>query len=446
MDISKLKVEDQYLISYMNLNILRNEGKIDPNGLNELFRIASLEPRAQALEIKYNDVLCKRCSIEEYNALYEKYKSELGEVVNNVPKQANNELLYYNSLLDYLNLEAKKSINPLSKEEEERYNNYLSIVTEAATLEEANSKLNKGEININVFRQIREKYKTLVLQKLKENGRNINEITIKDGNLYKEKSMFINPSNEIEGMVRYFNLEIKRAREGLTASEKNEIFKLSLRYQNAMTLEEAHKRLDNKAIPISVLNLLRDKYKKDLYEKLILKGLNPSELIADDTGVFTELNNIPKEVKIDTNTSQGLTTEEKDFAKYLSIVDKKELTKADLNEILRLRLKNQKAMTLEEAKRRVKEEGIPEVVHTTLYNKYKTELINSIKSKGLNPDDYISVKEEKKEEPIKEEIIETKPDNKDVETIESLREENRILKEKLASLENKLKSIIDDIN
>ena len=103
-------------------------------------------------------------------------------------------------------------------------------------------------------------------------------------------------------------------------------------------------------------------------------------------------------------------------------------------------------MTLEEAKRRVKEEGIPEVVHTTLYNKYKTELINSIKSKGLNPDDYISVKEEKEEEPIKEEIIETKPDNKDVETIESLREENRILKEKLASLENKLKSIIDDIN
>ena len=426
MDISKLKIEDQYLISYINLNLLRNEGKIDPKGLNELYRIASIEPRAQKLEIMYNNVLSKRASIEEYNALYEKYKKELGDVVSGKPS-VNNELLYYNSLLDYLNLEAKESIGPLTKEEIERERNYIGIVKEASTLEEAQRNLRAGDITLDIYKEIREQCKALVLQKLKENGRNIDEITIQDGNLYGEMKKIDPVDLEIKGMSRYFELEEKRDKEGLNPKEEKEIFALSVKYQNAMTLEEAHKRLKNNNIPLSVLNLLKNKYKKELMDKIASKGLNPSDFVTtEEKEEPVKKEEVKEDKKID---DSKLSKQDKDFARYLSLIDKEELTTEEKNELNILKIVNQHAMTLEEAKKRVEAGTVPEAVYTTLYNKYKEELESNMKEAGTTL--------EQSEEPVKEEA---KDDD-----IEKLKEENKLLKEKISNLESKLKAIIEEL-
>jgi len=427
MDISKLKIEDQYLISYINLNLLRNEGKIDPKGLNELYRIASIEPRAQKLEIMYNNVLAKRASIEEYNHLYEKYKKELGDAVNGKPG-VNNELLYYNSLLDYLNLEAKESIGPLTKEELDRERNYMGIVKESNILEDAQRKLHSGEITLAQYKDIREEYKSIVLQKLKENGRNIDDITIQDGNLYVEKKTNNLILEEIKGMSRYFELEEKREKEKLTPKEEKEIFGLSIKHQNAMTLEEAHKRLKNNTIPASVLEFLRNKYKKELEGKMILAGLTPAK---------TEVKEIPKEVpkeepvKETTIKDVKLDNKYKEFARYLSIIEKDEITDEDQKVINILKLKNQFVMTLEEAKKRVSEGKIPEAVYKSLFDKYKAELDEKLKETGDTLDTSIEEKPKVKEN--------TSDD------IEKLKEENKLLKEKISNLENKLKAILEEL-
>lgn len=428
MDISKLKIEDQYLISYINLNLLRNEGKIDPNGLNELFRIASIEPRAQQLEIMYNNVLSKRATVDDYNRLYEKYKKELGDAVNG-KQTVNNELLYYNSLLDYLNLEAKESNGPLSKEELEREKNYIGIVKEAKELEEAQRKLYSGEITLDDYKAIREKYKSIVLQKLKANGRN-DDVTIQDGNLYNVPNKEIvkeetkkDPKilEEIKGMTRYFELEDKRDKEELSKKEEKEVYLLSIKYQNAMTLEEAHKRLSKNAIPVSVLNILKDKYRKELLDKINSQGLNPKDFINTE-----KKEEIKEEVKEEPIKNEILPKKYEEFSRYLSLVEKEELTKEEEKEFKLLKLKNQYAMTLEEAKKRVKEGTVPEAVYTTLYNKYKAELDNAIGDETVT-----KIEEVKKEEAITD--------------IEKLKEENKLLKEKISNLENKLKAILEEL-
>jgi len=468
MDISKLKLEDQYLINYLNLNILRSEGKIDPNGLRDLYRIASTEPRAQNLEMMYNNVMAKRARIEDYNALYEQYKNELSQAVGATDnKQPNTNLLYFNSLVDYLNLEAKKSIEPLSKEETERFMNYINSVSEAKVLEDAHTKLYNDEINVDEFKEIREKYKALALFKLKENGRT-DVVTIQDGKLYepKEESKL---SKELEGMIKYFNLSSKREAEGLTDDEANEISVLSVKLQNAMTLEEAKKRVEGGKIPAGAYKLLRNKYKNELAEKLAAVGVNINDVIDDDSNIDIKPKEEPK-VEEASQNSKELTEDEKGLVRYLELENKSELTKKEQDEIAVLKIRVQKVMTLEEAKKRVKNGSIPKEVHESLHNKYKNELIESIKSKGLNVEDYIKdkveepvevkpieVKEEpasleevkteeptvetKVEEPIKEEI----PVEDNSSLIKELQEENKELKEKLASLESKLKGLLQDI-
>jgi hypothetical protein len=266
-----------------------------------------------------------------------------------------------------------------------------------------------------------------VLQKLKENGRNIDEIIIQDGNLYGEMKKIDPVDLEIKGMSRYFELEEKRDKEGLNPKEEKEIFTLSVKYQNAMTLEEAHKRLKNNNIPLSVLNLLKNKYKKELMDKITSKGLNPSDFVTtEEKEEQIKKEEVKEEKKID---ESKLSKQDKDFARYLSLIDKKELTTEEKNELKILKIVNQHAMTLEEAKKRVEAGTVPEAVYTTLYNKYKEELESNMKEVGATL--------EQSEEPIKEEVID--------DDIGKLKEENKLLKEKISNLESKLKAIIEEL-
>ncbi len=279
-DINNMAPEDQSLYKYLNLCVKRGLNSLTEEELNEMNTISSSEPRANELEETYKKVQTQEAGIDEYNTLYEMYKQELKAAYGDLdakPVDKDTQM----KIVEYLNLEAKRSEGPLTEEENNKINEYLSI-EEVKVLEEAHKKLANKEINVGVLKEIREKYKNNVLENLKALGEDTTAIVIEDKKLYEEKAD-VKLSRDTQDMIDYFKIEAKRAKGELTQEENDKLKKLGFSSSKVMALEETHKRISNKKLPLNVLKILRKKYKDEAVAELESKGLNPADYFEDDS-------------------------------------------------------------------------------------------------------------------------------------------------------------------
>ena len=319
MDTSmSLSDNDKLLFTYLDLNMKRNEGNITDEELTKLKELAEKEDRAKDLEEMYNKVMNKEKTSEDYYELYEKYKKELVEAVKKAqdakeePKEApltvsltsdtpieeakeKIDITKELKIIEYLNLEAKRSEGSLTPEEESKITEYASSIEEVKNLEDAHTKYASGDINIYVLQDMREKYKSNVINKLKESGEDIDKHPISDGKIYEGMAMENENVTEsvftqdIQDLITYFQIEVKRESEQLNAEETKALNHLKSFNPKAMALEETHKRLENKKLPLSVLKVLRDKYKKEVIDAVTAKGLNPDDYLPKDEELYEKL-------------------------------------------------------------------------------------------------------------------------------------------------------------
>ena len=285
-DISNMTPEDQNLLKYLELSEKRSGGSISEDELKALTEIAQSEPRANELEDVYNKVQSKEAGIDEYNTIYEMYKQELIATYGDITtKKVDKDTQM--KIIEYLNLEAKRSEEELTEEEKNKITEYSSI-EEVKVLEEAHTKLANKEINVSVLKEIREKYKNIVLENLKSLGEDTSSIKIEDKKLYEEKEE-VKFSRDTQDIIDYFKIEIKRATEELSDEEKDKLKKMGFSSSKVMALEETHKRIANKKLPLNVLKILRNKYKKEASEEIVSKGLNPDDYFGDDSVLYEGL-------------------------------------------------------------------------------------------------------------------------------------------------------------
>ena len=320
MDASmSLSDNDKLLFTYLDLNMKRNEGTITDEELTKLKELAEKEDRAKELEEMYNKVITKEKTTEDYYELYEKYKKELVEAIkgsNKVKEEPKQETLTVSltsntpieeakkeeiditkelKIIEYLNLEAKRSEGTLTPEEESKITEYASSIDEVKNLEDAHKKLVSGDINNYVLQDMREKYKINVINKLKESGEDVEKHPINDGKIYEGMAMENENVTEsvftedIQDLITYFQLETKRENEKLTFDEEKTLNHLKTFNSKVMALEETHKRLVNKKLPLSVLKVLRDKYKKEVIDAIEAKGLKPNDYLPNDDELYTKL-------------------------------------------------------------------------------------------------------------------------------------------------------------
>ena len=320
MDTSmSLTENDMLLFTYLDLNMKRNEGSITDEELSKLKELAEKEDRAKELEDMYNKVMNKEKTSEDYYELYEKYKKELVEAVKKAKeaeekpkeealtisltsdtpieeaKKEENDITKELKIIEYLNLEAKRSEGALTPEEESKIIEYAASIDEVKNLEDAHTKYANGDINIYVLQDMREKYKSNVINKIKESGEDVEKYPISDGKIYEgmamenenvTESLF---TEDIQDLIDYFQIEVKREKEKLSAEEEKRLIHLKSFNPKAMALEETHKRLLNKKLPLRVLKVLRDKYKKEVTDAIQAKGLNPSDYLPSDDELYVKL-------------------------------------------------------------------------------------------------------------------------------------------------------------
>ena len=310
-----LSEDDKLLISYMDLNMKRNENKITDDGLSELKEIAEKENRSKDLEEMYNKVMTKEKTNEDYYALYEKYKKELIEAVKKAkeaqaaqaetstislttgapveePVKKEIDITKELKIIEYLNLEAKRSEDTLTPEEEAKIIEYASSIEEVKNLEDAHEKLSSGDINNFVLKDMREKYKTIVSNKLTESGIDAEKYPISDGKIYEGKVAMENEikfTDNVQELITYFKIELKRENGSLTLDEEKNLIHLKSTNPKIMALEETHKRLVGKKLPLSVLKALRDKYKQEIVSEITSKGLNVDDFLPKDEDLYSKL-------------------------------------------------------------------------------------------------------------------------------------------------------------
>ena len=285
-DINNMTPEDQSLYTYLNLCAKRSLNNLADEEIRQMNIISSSEPRANEIEETYKKVQTQEAGIDEYNTLCEMYKQELKAAYGDLdakPVDKDTQM----KIIEYLNLEAKRSEGPLTDEENSKINGYLSI-EEVKVLEEAHKKLANKEMNVGVLKEIREKYKNNVLENLRSLGEDTTNIVIEDKKLYEEKEE-VKLSRDTQDIIDYFKIEIKRAKEELTPEENEKLKKLGFSSSQVMALEETHKRIANKKLPLNVLKILRKKYKNEAIAELQSKGLNPDDYFEDDSVLYEEL-------------------------------------------------------------------------------------------------------------------------------------------------------------
>ena len=131
-DISNMTPEDQSLLKYLDLSVKRNDKNISEDELKELTEIAQSEPRANELEDVYSKVQSKEAGIDEYNTIYEMYKQELIATYGDITaKKVDKDTQM--KIIEYLNLEAKRSEGTLTPEEESKITEYASSIDEVKT-------------------------------------------------------------------------------------------------------------------------------------------------------------------------------------------------------------------------------------------------------------------------------------------------------------------------
>ncbi len=290
--MNMLSLKDQALIKYLNLNLKRSNSKLDDNEETSMRTYISLDSRAKELEDMYQKVLKKEETVENYNNLYEKIKEELTIAVNEATERSKkieqtSPVDKKKKLVEYLNLEAKRSAEALTQTEKNRIVQLVNEIEEVKILEEAHNKLNNKEIELSVLKDIREKYKTDIANTVIQNGLNKDEFKVEDRDLYKEGED-VKFSDETQLLIDYFKLELKRKREGISTKEETSIIRMSTQSPKVMALEETHKRLEKGTLPVKVLKLLREKYKKAVVEEITKKNLNPSDYLEDDSIIYNE--------------------------------------------------------------------------------------------------------------------------------------------------------------
>ena len=192
-DVPNLRQEDKDFYQYLQLNALRSNNTLPPEGLNELVKITLRENRSKNLEDLYQKVIRNEVEVDAYNSIYEDYKTELEQSIND-------------------------TIN--------------------------------GKVDI---------------------------------------------SEGSKKLIDYFKLEIKRFSEELTPDDTKKLEELRQNNQKVRTLEEAHKRVNEKQIPPKVLMTIRDKYKDEIKEEIKGLGLKDEDYLPDDSIVYTRLAAIKKE-------------------------------------------------------------------------------------------------------------------------------------------------------
>jgi len=285
-DINNMTPEDKNLYRYLNLCDKRSLNALTEEEKAEMNSIASSESRANEIEETFKKVLTQEAGIDEYNTLYEMYKQELKATYGDLdtkPVDKDTQI----KIVEYLNLEAKRSEGPLTDEENRKINEYLSI-EEVKVLEEAHKKLANKEMTVGVLKEVREKYKNNVLENLKSIGVDTTNIVIEDKKLYEEQAE-VKLSKDTQDIIDYFKIEVKRVKGDLTQEENDKLKKLGFSSSKVMALEETHKRIDNKKLPLNVLKILRNKYKAEAVAELESKGLNPADYFEDDSVLYSEL-------------------------------------------------------------------------------------------------------------------------------------------------------------
>ena len=184
----------------------------------------------------------------------------------------------------YLSLNASRSNNAISPEDNARLLEIASKEPGAKELEELYKKVVEKQATIEDYTSKYEKYKSELEQSVRDS------LTKKPEETAPKKEL----SKESKGMIEYFNLEIKRVNTPLTDAEKEKVENLRTSIQKVRTLEAAHNKVNSKQIPTQVLKSLREKYKKTIKDEIQALCLNEKDYLPDDTVIYKELEEIDK--------------------------------------------------------------------------------------------------------------------------------------------------------
>jgi hypothetical protein len=224
----KLEKNDQEFFDYLTFVALRSNNALPPDGEEHIKKIVSTEIRANELEDLYTKVINKELATDAYNAVYDKYLKELEASVKNesknesatsetetptitpvqeiapvitpapiptpaptkaveiVPTPEPKKELSDNSkkIIEYFNLEIKRSNSSLDDKEKEKLENIRKEVQKVRTLEEAHRRVDKREIPTQVLKTIREKYKKEIIDEINTLGLDEKEIMPDDSIIY----------------------------------------------------------------------------------------------------------------------------------------------------------------------------------------------------------------------------------------------------------------------